>query len=52
MPRKYQKTPCDKCGKPTRRKKDVLCPDCGRAHIASLFLDKDNICRGLSRYIR
>lgn len=49
---KPEKTKCDRCGKPTKRKQDILCPDCGRAHIISLDVDKNDCCRGKSRYIR
>lgn len=33
--------PCDRCGKPTSKKTDILCPDCGRAHINMLDIDPD-----------
>lgn len=36
---------CDKCGGPTRRKADILCPSCGRSYAAGL--DHDPNQRGL-----
>lgn len=46
------KNPCDRCGKPTRKKTDILCPDCGRAHMIMIGIDRDGCTRGRSRNIR